>query len=94
MIDLTRAINSLRRPSLLIRAARLGVRDYRRERDLGRLVHAEELPNPASAVSTLLSEEQALESIRQAGDASYSPMRHVEVLIALIAEARLLPREV
>ena len=33
-----------------------------------------------------------MEETRRAGDAAYSVSRHIEVLIALIAEARLLPR--
>ena len=94
MIDLSRHIASLRRPRLLIRAARLGVDEYRRERDLTRLMQNTHLPSPERAVSTLLDEEDRLETTRKSGDADYSPLRHVEVLIALIAEARLLPRSV
>lgn len=92
MIDLLRHISSLRRPRLLIRAARIGVAEYRRERDLCRLMKSADLPTPRSALSTLIDEEGQLEEIRKRGDANYSPMRHVEVLIALMAEARLLPR--
>jgi hypothetical protein len=32
-----------------------------------------------------------MEAIRTAGDAAYSIARHIEVLIALMAEVRLLP---
>lgn len=92
MIDLPRHIASLRRPRLLVRAARIGVADYRRERDLCRLMRCAHLPSAESAVSVLLDEEEALETTRKRGDAVYSPMRHVEVLIALMAEARFLPR--
>lgn len=92
MIDILHQIAALRRPRLLIRAARIGVAEYRRERDLCRLMKSADLPSPGHAVSKLLDEEGQLEDIRQRGDAAYSPMRHVEVLIALMAEARLLPR--
>lgn len=94
MIDLSRHIASLRRPSLLIRAARIGVQEYRRERDLQRLVQSAGLPSPERAIATLLDEESRLETTRRSGDGNYSPMRHVEVLIALIAEARFLPRSI
>ena len=92
MIDLIRHISSLRRPRLLIRAARIGVEEYRRERDLTRLMKSAILPSPERAVTSLLDEEGTLETTRKAGDANYSPSRHVEVLIAIMAEARLLPR--
>jgi hypothetical protein len=45
-------------------------------------------------VRRLLSEEENLEAIRLSGAASYSVSRHIEVLIALISEVRLLPRPV
>ncbi len=37
MTDFRAILATLRRPRLLIRAARLGMEDYRRDRDLGRL---------------------------------------------------------
>ena len=92
MSDLRNLITALRRPRLLVRAARLGVRDYNRDRDLRRLMRVQGTPTPAAAVSRLIEEESQLEAIRQAGDASYSVLRHIEVLIALMAEARLLPQ--
>lgn len=92
MTDFRALLADLRRPQLLIRAARLGVSEYCRERDLKRLLNAQ--PSPDRAVSRLLSEEEALEETRKRGDACYSVARHIEVLIALIAEARLLPRNV
>lgn len=86
-------LNALRRPSLLIRAARFGLADYRRERDLRRLTNSGTLPSPHRALGILMSEEDALEQTRRAGDATYSITRHIEVLIALMGEARLLPRD-
>ena len=91
MTDLTQILHSLRRPRLLIRAARFGVVDYNRDRDLRRLMRAERTPSPAWAVGALLEEEGRMEAIRQTGDAGYSVARHIELLIALMAEARLLP---
>lgn len=85
-------LSRLRRPKLLIRAARFGLAEYDRERDLRRVMRASTPPAPARAVPQLLEEEARLEQIRKAGGAAYSPARHVEVLIALMAEARLLPR--
>jgi hypothetical protein len=73
-----------------MRAARFGLQEYRRERDLRRYVG-----NTASAedaVSSLMSVEARLEANRVAGDAAYSVARHIEVLIALLAEAQILRR--
>ncbi len=90
MTDFRTLLAELRRPRLLIRAARCGMEDYRRERDLKRLLR-QEISCPEKALPRLIDEEERLERIRLAGDASYSLNRHVEVLIALLGEMRLLP---
>lgn len=92
MKDLVELVNTLSRPRLLIRAARFGLCEYNRERTLKRLTRSQAMPTPQSAVNALLTFESDLETARQAGDASYSVSRHVEILIALISEARLLAR--
>ncbi|MFN7223520.1 MAG: DUF6477 family protein [Paracoccaceae bacterium] len=90
MSDFRALFSNLRRPRLLMHAARFGVSDYRRERDLKRLI---DLPaSPEVTVSRLLTEEGKLEENRQRGDAGYSIARHIEVLIALLAESRLVMR--
>ncbi len=50
------------------------------------------MPSPRGAVSSLLKVEAELEDARCRGEASYSVSRHIEVLIALICEARLMSR--
>lgn len=90
MTDFRAILANLRRPRLLIRAARFGLEDYRRDRDLRRILPAS-LPVEAT-VSQLLQEEARLETIRVAGAQDYPMARHIEVLIALMAEVRLLPR--
>ncbi|MEI6096947.1 MAG: DUF6477 family protein [Alphaproteobacteria bacterium] len=92
MTDFRALLAELRRPQLLIRAARHGLADYRRDRDLRRLLDSQ--PSPDRAVRRLLSEEEDLEAIRLSGAANYSVTRHIEVLIALMSEVRLLPRPV
>jgi Family of unknown function (DUF6477) len=91
MTDLATVLNALRRPKILIRAARCGVVDYRRERDLKRLLRQSRSAAPAQAIGSLLDEEKRLEATRTAGEATYSSQRHVAVLTAILAEARLLP---
>ena len=90
MTDILKTINSLRRPSLLVRAARIGLEDYSRDRDLKRVLKTARLPGPGRAAVPLLEEESQLEERRKDPGAGYSVARHVEVLIALMAEARLL----
>lgn len=92
MTDLFHLVSELRRPELLVRAARAGLIDYNRKRDLKRLMRTAEAPSPDHAVAALLAEEERLDDIRRKGDATYSFARHIEVLIAMMAEARLLPR--
>ena len=90
MTDFRALLADLRRPQLLIRAARHGLADYRRDRDLRRLLDSQ--PSPDRAVRRLLTEEEYMEATRLSGEASYSVTRHIEVLIALMSEVRLLPR--
>lgn len=92
MTDLLDLIAALRRPRLLIRAARFGQPDYNRRRDLKRLIATTAPPSPETALRALFEEEDRLETARREGAATYSLMRHIDVLIAMMAEARLLPR--
>ncbi|HPG23070.1 MAG TPA: DUF6477 family protein [Amaricoccus sp.] len=91
MTDFASVLTALRRPKILIRAARAGVVDYRRERDLRRLLRTVRFQANRPALDSLIAEENRLESNRTSGEATYSIQRHVAVLTALIAEARLLP---
>lgn len=92
MTDFRAFLNDLRRPRLLIRAARLGLADYRRDRDLRRLVGLVAPASPDRALPALIAAEAALERTRCEGEAGYSIARHIELLIAMMGEARLLPR--
>jgi len=90
MQDFRHTLARLSRPRLLVRAARHGIQDYCRERDLKRLIAAQAAPAPEAALARLLDEEERIESTRRRGDAGYSLTRHVDLLIALMAEVRLL----
>lgn len=90
MSDVRTLLATLRRPRLLMHAARFGLTEYRRERDLRRLVQT--VASPEETVPRLIHAEERLEATRVEGDASYSAARHIEVLIALLAEAQLLRR--
>jgi hypothetical protein len=89
MTDITAEIAALRRPRILVRAAKFGLSDYVRDRDLRRMFAPEALPRPGLALPPLIAREAEIEAVRQSGGAAYSAVRHVEVLTALIAETRL-----
>jgi len=90
MTDLTAMLTALRRPKILVRAARAGLADYRRDRDLKRLIRGS-AGGAQAALGSLLAEEHHLDEARTAGDATYSIQRHVAVLTAVLAEVRLAP---
>jgi hypothetical protein len=79
---------AIRRPKILIRAARAGVTEYHRDRDLKRLLRLNKAARAGIDLGTLLAEENRMEVKRQSGEATYSIQRHVAILTALIAEAR------
>lgn len=84
---LTETAAPLIRPRLLIEAARIGARLYRRERDLAAAV-----PGLAGApleriVARLGEAERDCEALRRAQAPAYRPAAHVQVLSALLAEA-------
>lgn len=92
MSSLLHIINRLSRPKVLIRAARIGATEFRRERDLKRVLRTQNLPRPENGLPRLLALEEELETTRKTELAAYNVTRHVEVLTALLAEAKLLPR--
>ena len=91
MSDIHTLLAELKRPRLLIRAARLGLAQYNRTRDLRRLMRSAAPSAPEAALTRLMEEEAQLEEVRKSGEAAYSLARHIEILIAILAEARLVP---
>lgn len=90
MKDVLSQLSNLRRPELLIRTARLGAQEYRREVHLPRHIGYRCLPRSGAALMRLMDMEIGLNDQRRDKDASYSLLRHVDVLIAMMGEARLL----
>lgn len=87
---LSTMLANLRRPKLLVSAARIGVSDYRRKVHLTGILHCSRMPGSGEAVMKLLDIEADMNMARLNGEATYSPLRHVSILIALLGEARLL----
>ncbi|MEM7075372.1 MAG: DUF6477 family protein [Pseudomonadota bacterium] len=90
MTDLLQTLSTLKRPRLLINAARIGTADYRRTPHLER--HLGDLSNLThdTALRLLMDIELDLNAQRESRMAAYSVARHVEVLIAMMHEARCL----
>lgn len=81
-------LDTLRRPGLLVEAASHGTRDYERRRDLRRMLRVAIPATARAALEMLLPVEAALEERRRTQDKNYCIARHVDILSALMAEAR------
>ncbi|HEU0222500.1 MAG TPA: DUF6477 family protein [Paracoccaceae bacterium] len=93
MTDPRSLIAALRRPRLLVRAARAGKRAYVRELHLAPLApQADPRRDPVGAIARLKQVEEACESARRSRAADYSPGSHISVLAALLAEVELMVR--
>lgn len=90
MCKLTQQLQNLNRPALLVRAARMGVPEYNRKRDLRRLTRVAVPASAQKSLPMLMDIEDKLETRRRTGDANYSLTRHVDILIAMMGEARSL----
>jgi hypothetical protein len=75
-----------------MRAARIGAQDYRRPAHLSRLLGYGTLPPVGAALGRLMELEEQKERERLSVNAGYSFREHVDLLIALLAEARLLQK--
>ena len=90
MCDVLSKLNALKRPRLLISAARIGAMEYRRETHLYRYFKDGHPNRSKDALEYLMALESDLDSKRMASDAAYSVARHVDILIAMMGEARIL----
>jgi len=94
-LDLMQDLARLHRPKLLLRTARHGTAEYHRGSDLRRILRTPATPAPGIAtVRALIELEARHEDLRtrpphEVGN-PWRAARHVEVLIALIAEATLI----
>ncbi|WP_417588302.1 DUF6477 family protein [Pararhodobacter oceanensis] len=83
------------RPQLLLRTARIGTLDYARARDLRRILRAPVTPKPGADCLAQLIELEEIHNARRLRPmhevgSPWRAARHIEVLIALLAEAQLL----
>lgn len=90
MQDILDILQTLRRPQLLMRAARIGALEYRRAAHLPRLLGYGQTPKTTAALFKLIEFEDELNTQRKSGDSAYNLIRHIDVLIAVVGEARIL----
>ena len=90
MTDLFTMLAQLRRPALLMQTARIGMSDYRRNVSLRRLLGYDHPTGNGAALLALVELEAELNEQRTTKNAAYSAARHVEVMIAMMCEARLM----
>lgn len=90
MQDIVTMLKQIKRPRLLIRAARIAATEYRRGAHLARVLGEDTQPRPGASLLRLMELEAELNARRKQHDATYSIARHVEVLSAMMGEARLM----
>ena len=90
MQDVQAQVIGLKRPHLLVRAARFGVDEYVRDAHLRRCLQVETVPTPRRALVRLLDIEKQLNSERHTKSGAYSIARHIDILVAIMGEATML----
>lgn len=89
MKDIIGQVMDLKRPNMLVQAARFGVDDYKRGRHLRRCLGKETLPSPGQALVALLDFEKQINLERETKANAYNAPRHIDILTAIMAEAAL-----
>lgn len=90
MTDFHHLLTRLRRPASLVRAAQHGANDYDRSRHLARIAGEVLDSSPQDAIDLLLCREAEQEDYRVTRFPAYNAVRHLELLIAILGELRLL----
>ena len=82
-------LSKLRRPRLLMWAARIGAQEFQRQSQLPRILRNKNLTDEEQVVSELIDIECEIEERRVSGNLDYSISQHVDILTALLAELDL-----
>ncbi|MGX9354285.1 DUF6477 family protein [Roseobacteraceae bacterium S113] len=90
MKDIIAMLQDLRRPRLLIQAARIGSHQYERDVHLPRLLGYGAKAKGAEALMHLIEMEQGVDEQRRENNAAYSIAKHVDILAAMMGEAAIL----
>ena len=87
MNNIQTQLNALQRPKLLIRAARVGVKDFQIDRDLRKINGSAEQKSTPKLIDALFLEELRLNEERLQNDPAYNVRNHIRALTALIVIA-------
>ena len=88
MQDALTILHKLRRPKMLMRAAQIGVAEYKRVAFLPHLLGYGRMPKQSEAILKLIEIEKNLKALRKAGESADNLLRHIDVMIAIVGEAR------
>ena len=83
----------IRRPRILVKAAKIALDHYDRDTGLTRLLQLRNTPEPDVALARLTDTEDAMNEERLQGAATYSIERHIQILTALLAELCLVEKK-
>ena len=86
MTPSSQTLAQMTRPKLLVSAAQIGLKDYKRDQDLKKVLRERAVPPQGKAAALIAEIEREMDTRRRTQDPTYSPVRHLEALIALIAE--------
>ncbi len=83
----------MKRPKILLLAAKVGLKTYSRNKELKRLFKTRTVPQPPHALRMLRIREMYLEKARKKGKAAYDMKLHIQVMTALLQELYLVPKK-
>ena len=85
-------LSTIKRPKILIKAAKIASRTYLRSRDLSGVLGYSHPTTDRSIRQQLFDLESSINQKRRLEDASYDLKTHVQVLSALLAEVTVEPQ--
>ena len=94
MQDIMTLLGTLKRPRLLIQAARIGGEQYQRDVHLPRVLGDSTRARGGRTLMQLIDLEAEHDERRRAKDPAYNIAAHVEVLSAMMGEAKLLRAQI
>ena len=89
MTQALRTLSRIKRPKLLLAAARNAKNLCNREKLLSELLKNEPAVTGEKALARLMAAEEQLNEQRKAHNANYQPSRHVMIMAALLIEAAI-----
>lgn len=86
-------LSNIKRPKLIIRAARSGTSQYQRSRFIKQYPSLSPKHSSETFLNRLLIEENEINQSRHNDDPAYNVRKHIAVLTAILAEANSIPQQ-